>query len=528
MAIAFVLAILYIVFLFYTLVKNQFTGLYLCIFSAPMFFGFKHGFVRSDGHIYFFFTTYLMLIGIILLFYFKNVELMKFKSENKFHLSKVIMIGLIGAMVFIPFKCLNVSIGQIKNNFLFKLNYVSEVKNTLSMDYYVDQKHMKLSDAFLEIIGDETVTIYPIEQSYALYNDLNYIPMTLIQAYSAYTPFLDEKNAACFASDSRPQYIILSLDVIDGRLPFIEVPTTFNAILSNYNVVSYDTTNQILLLEAQTDEKQFNKNFMETKISSYEDDIMIPHVDSGSLVIANIQADQSILGKWLTFFIKTPPVIMELLNADGEIVKSGRVIVENLNNPDGIIISDTSYLETPLGFINLINEGASDNNITSVRFTGPGLQFYKEEIAITFYSQKMVGSGVGVDFLTANQSDQLKWDTMSKIESTPSVCVDYFILDNNQLQITGWAINNDDQKVPSDMYILIGNQMFDTKRVDRQDVAEHMGINDPVNLHYGYSTFIDINDITSENLEQNIKFVMVSPDRKSYGIIDDNRNAMDG
>lgn len=65
----------------------------------------------------------------------------------------------------------------------------------------------KLPDNFVSEIGDSSVTIYPWEISYCISNELNYIPMYGVQAYSTYTPYLDKETAENLEKDL-PEYIV--------------------------------------------------------------------------------------------------------------------------------------------------------------------------------------------------------------------------------------------------------------------------------------------------------------------------------
>ena len=46
----------------------------------------------------------------------------------------------------------------------------------------------------------------------------------------------------------------------------------------------------------------------------------------------------------------------------------------------------------------------------------------------------------------------------------PSVHVDEFDLINGGLEIVGWAINEDSRHIPPDVYVLIGDKLFDTQK----------------------------------------------------------------
>jgi hypothetical protein len=61
--------------------------------------------------------------------------------------------------------------------------------------------------------------------------------MPVLQAYCAYTPYLDARNAAYFQKGARaPTFIVFGLRTIDGRWPLIESPMAWTAIYENYDI----------------------------------------------------------------------------------------------------------------------------------------------------------------------------------------------------------------------------------------------------------------------------------------------------
>jgi hypothetical protein len=93
-----------------------------------------------------------------------------------------------------------------------------------------------LPPSFLKEIGNSPVDILPWEQTFILYNDLNYRPRPVFQTYIAYTPFLDSLNARFYNSDQSPEYLLLSHHTVDTRNPMWEETATKLAMLENYTV----------------------------------------------------------------------------------------------------------------------------------------------------------------------------------------------------------------------------------------------------------------------------------------------------
>ncbi len=78
--------------------------------------------------------------------------------------------------------------------------------------------------------------------------------MLLGLSYIAYTPWLDQLNAAFFESAARPEFIIwdeVDLKSIDGRHLLNDKPQTIYAILKNYAVASSVDGRALILRRAE-------------------------------------------------------------------------------------------------------------------------------------------------------------------------------------------------------------------------------------------------------------------------------------
>lgn len=98
-------------------------------------------------------------------------------------------------------------------------------------------------------IGNQTIDVYPNSNEYLLANKLNYHHRPSFQNYMTLTPVLDNLNAAFFASDDAPDYVLWTATIacLDSHCPAYddfdykyvlnEDPLTSTAILSHYQVI---------------------------------------------------------------------------------------------------------------------------------------------------------------------------------------------------------------------------------------------------------------------------------------------------
>lgn len=115
-----------------------------------------------------------------------------------------------------------------------------------------------LSPAELSLLRSGTVDIAPNEIGVAWAYKLDWDPLPVFQQYSAYTPRLDELNAAKLESSTAPDLIlwqnIAATDpnaanapgALDGRWPAFESPAEMIAMFCRYRAVRWDDTWAIL------------------------------------------------------------------------------------------------------------------------------------------------------------------------------------------------------------------------------------------------------------------------------------------
>lgn len=93
-----------------------------------------------------------------------------------------------------------------------------------------------------ELVGPDTIDIFPPIQSFLLFNDLNYHPRPVFQGYQACSPTLDALNGAFYASPEAPEYVVRLpvLSAIDGRFPMAEDAEAIKALYRYYRPVLWD------------------------------------------------------------------------------------------------------------------------------------------------------------------------------------------------------------------------------------------------------------------------------------------------
>ena len=350
----YIFALIYsVLFIYYYIKKNN--NFYIMLIISPLFYiAYKHAFVR---HTWIFIYSFSFIIFILLL----NLINRKTKLKDFLIMSFIIIFILYRIN---PIKICNFIIFNKAKDISKTLNIVFNYK---SMDSYGDIL-TQLPKEMLNEIGNDTVTIYPWKISYIAKNNINFIPMPIFQAYSAYTPYLDNLNASFFDNDNSPKYIVFEWQSIDGRLPLTDTPKTFRNIYNNYYI--YDIYDGKYILLKQRDNKLDNS----TVLSNFTKNINIKN-----MVILKANMKLNFIGKIAKLIYQIPEVTANIETENGN--KYGfRILLEQLNN--GMIINriPTNLIE----FERFFDDYIQTDKVKSINFSGKGLWLYKSNIDFVF------------------------------------------------------------------------------------------------------------------------------------------------
>lgn len=386
-------AVLYLALLLASF-KNKRNFFLLCMFLGPAFMVYKHGFVRADGHVNMTFAGMIWIFSLIFLFFdfgsseeavFASLKLPKFTSRvNAFVLIMAIM-----AIALVQRDISPSSIIADMNE--RSLDMPRNLGMTLYRDRTIDQN--QLPDEVRQRVKSSTVTIFPWNILCIRHLDCRYVPFPAVQNYNAYTPWLDSQDAAFFAGEEAPEYIVMTLESLDGRWPLLETPATWMAIAENYCVdyVQYDWRPSyqkseeydlyepgLFLLKKQLKPETFTLQESGSFVMRKNDRLDIP---PDSLV--QIDARLSLLGKALKLLWQVPAVKMEVEYQTGEKIAK-RILLDNLKNA----VDLSSVPHDSETFVDYIEDEGAKSRVKAVSFQGVGLWLYKGSFRVTVYSKQ--------------------------------------------------------------------------------------------------------------------------------------------
>lgn len=160
-----------------------------------------------------------------------------------------------------------------------------------------------------ERVGESSVDLLNWEQGLLILHRMNYQPRPVFQSYSAYTPTLMRLNEAHFLKADAPEFVLLKLQAIDGRLPQAEDALALSAILRTYAPV-LEEAGFVLMQRAvagHVDTLPTPEFTQSAELGSWVD---LP-ASKGPKFVA-LRAPSSALGSLYSFWFRTPPLIIEI------------------------------------------------------------------------------------------------------------------------------------------------------------------------------------------------------------------------
>jgi hypothetical protein len=210
------------------------------LLTAFIYLTWKHGFVRSDGHMLVFFFSVLFLIVAF-------PALLDDLSRRRWHTQ--VLLALAGLFCIWGIHSTGMHIGwpgviwQAPSRLVgtFWRHYHVLGQWTAFRASYAQQLAKEKQRFDLPrtraVIGQAPIDVLGYEQAIALYNGFTYRPRPVFQSYSAYTPYLARLNDAFYRSSRAPEYALLKLQSIDNRFPTLDDSLLWRSFMHRYNYV---------------------------------------------------------------------------------------------------------------------------------------------------------------------------------------------------------------------------------------------------------------------------------------------------
>ncbi len=159
------------------------------------------------------------------------------------------------------------------------------------------QSQLPMSDRVRDAIGARTVHIDPLDAGVALAYDLNWKPVPVFQSYSAYTPYLDELNAAALRDPDGPEVVVrVATGSIDHRNPMWESPGYMVELVCNFEP---DVTEDDWLVLERVDRRCSDEPTEVATVSfAAGETVKVPKASNDStMIVATVHTERPVLDR---------------------------------------------------------------------------------------------------------------------------------------------------------------------------------------------------------------------------------------
>lgn len=285
--------------------------------GAFLLLNWKHGFVRSDGHmIGFFYAAIFVAVSFPVLLGDDG----RFGRLQRWVLAAAAAIALTGVEVALPGVVRGV-LGSLQERYYTNLEAVLDPQRLQSKyrEMLAKQQLLCHLPETRRVVGDASIDVLGNEQAAAIFNGLNYQPRPVLQGYSAYRPRLARLNANHYASERAPEYALLKLQTIDERLVALDDSELLRLFPHRYQYVLTEHGYQLWRRRPGAwDPAPYAPQALRS------DDVPVGRAwnleeFSGRHLWAEIDLRPSLLGRLRAFFYKPPMVRLRLEDTHGNV-----------------------------------------------------------------------------------------------------------------------------------------------------------------------------------------------------------------
>ncbi len=176
------------------------------------------------------------------------------------------------------------------------------------------RRQLPLHDDMLARLGDRTVDVMTVETALIEAWDLRWRPRRMLQSYVVARPELDDRDARFFAGPSAPERLLIGMQGLDTRHPFMDSPNTWREILSRYEPMGWD--DRWMLLRRRPAPRLATIEPLGTVTVGLNESVRVPQIESGHLEV-QVRVRPSWLGRAVGVPWKVPEVLLGLASSDG-------------------------------------------------------------------------------------------------------------------------------------------------------------------------------------------------------------------
>jgi hypothetical protein len=344
------------------------------VFALPVFMKFKHGFVRQDLHILYFFCFIALVMALCVLMMSINTWRRAITLAVLFLLMGTIWVDDVARVA--PKTALASILGVRPLLMIIpalRFEHLQQRLQAEELQKFTDED--KIEGWIRTLIGNEPIAVLSPTYSYARQSNLNLKLYPVLERYGAYTPYLDGLNAA-WIRDNGPRYLLFDAKSIDGRHPWTETPAMWLEVYRWYDFAFEGPHNLLLQRRSQP---RFSGMQAVSHLSLKQGEVLhLPRLENG---FWKVSCPISEIGHLRELAFRISDVTLTLHDmAKGE--RTFRALPEVLNTP-----MPGGSLPTGLHEFAELFQDHPHHWVESLSLGGPGLSAYKQECQAEILTQ---------------------------------------------------------------------------------------------------------------------------------------------
>jgi hypothetical protein len=293
---------------------------YALLFAVPVIISFKHGFTRSDAHVANFFCFAALAFALITL----TIDVDR-KSMNQL-LLLILIFAVIWQDRILPLGLQTSILPPTGGNSLLMLGQIlrSDRPDPSMASIPVSSR---LEPDLVRLIGDSPVASLSNDYVNLAVARTKFTLLPVIQRYAAYTPYLDNLNAA-WIRERGPEFLVFDGASTDDRDPWAETPGMWLEVYRWYNTRLLGSRNLLLQRRSQPRFKSLQEiaRFRMT----FPGELRLPVSDE--VAFWTMHCDYSTRGRLENLILAGPMVFMSVTEQNGS-AQSKRVFPLMLTSP---------------------------------------------------------------------------------------------------------------------------------------------------------------------------------------------------
>jgi hypothetical protein len=282
-------------------------GLMLCIYVS-----YKHGIVRHDGHAKWAATDFMGYGGLLLALSMSPQIRTWRHSIAALALCFVIALN-IEIFSSYPGAPNWHQVVSIEETNLAAMLHPVEGEAGLKAQFDSELKQFSQAAQMPALTG--TVDQWPDNGALAVLAGYNYKPRPMFTSFSVYSKAIGQRNVAFLDGPEAPDHMLFQVATIDGRLPTIDDPLSWMALVRNYDVSDVMLGDQLVLDRRSSPRRLLSSAILDTEMAW--DQTLTLNTKPGRLVQMQLDAEPTWIGQLLSLAYKPPQIWLEVKYGNG-------------------------------------------------------------------------------------------------------------------------------------------------------------------------------------------------------------------